>query len=91
MGTGHASGNRDSSMAGAFISNTSDAGVMVVFGGLSDVNQNDMFELTLEGDADRVSEELAKISAGKPSPDAKLYQGMITNAVEQIKNTYDEK
>lgn len=45
----------------------------------------------LEGDADRVSAELAKISAGKPSPDAKLYQGMITNAVEQIKNTYDSR
>ena len=43
----------------------------------------------LEGDANRVAEELAKISAGKPAPDAKLHQGMITNAVEQIKTTYD--
>ena len=45
----------------------------------------------LEGDANRVAEELAKISAGKPAPDAKLHQGMITNAVEQIKTTYDPR
>ena len=45
----------------------------------------------LEEDANRVSGELAKISAGKPDPDAKLHYGMITNAVEQIKNTYDPR
>lgn len=45
----------------------------------------------LEGDAERMATELAKISTGTPDPNAKLHLGMITNAVEQIKETYDPR
>ena len=45
----------------------------------------------LEGDAERMATELAKISVGTPDPNAKLHSGMVTNAIARIKDTYDPR
>ena len=45
----------------------------------------------LEGDAERMATELAKISVGTPDPNAKLHSGMVTNAITSIKETYDPR
>ena len=45
----------------------------------------------LEGDAERMTTELAKISVGTPDPNAKLHSGMVTNAIARIKDTYDPR
>ena len=45
----------------------------------------------LEGDANLMTTELAKISVGTPDPNAKLHSGMVTNAIARIKDTYDPR